>query len=70
VAALPEHAHLFAEHGCYYNRTDAKVFQRECGTSSSQPEESRMPDSFYPLKLTDDMDVAWEELVKKNINQE
>ena len=32
VAALPEHAHLFAEHGCYHNRTGDNIGHRECGT--------------------------------------
>ena len=67
VAAMPEHAHLFAEHGCYHNRTDTG--HRECGTGGRAGKgETALPKSFYPLNLTNDMDKAWEELVKKNIN--
>jgi hypothetical protein len=70
VAALPEHAHLFAEHGCFDRRDEnGKTVNRECGTSKSQPEETRMPDSFYPIKITSAMDKAWEDLVKKNIKK-
>jgi hypothetical protein len=67
VAAMPDHAHLFSEHGCYHNRTDAG--HRECGTGGRAGRgETALPKSFYPLNLTDGMDKAWEELVKKNIN--
>lgn len=68
VAALPEHAHLFAEHGCYHNRTGDQIGHRECGTGRGGKGESPLPKSFYPLTLTEDMDKAWEDLVKKNIN--
>ena len=58
VASLPEHAHLLAEHGCY---TDKKGI--ECGTTGNNVD-SVLPDNFKPLKLTDDMDKEWSELVK------
>lgn len=58
VASLPEHAHLLAEHGCYTNQKGI-----ECGTSGNKVE-SVLPDRFKPLKLTDDMDKEWSELVK------
>jgi len=71
VAALPEHAHLFAEHGCYHNRTGDSIGHRECGTGGKAGlGESVLPASFYPIKLTDEMDTAWEDLVKKNIKQQ
>jgi len=57
VASLPEHAHLLAEHGCY---TDKKGI--ECGKGSAV--ESVLPDSFKPLKLTEDMDKEWFEVIK------
>lgn len=64
VAAMPEHAHLFAEHGCYQ-----KSGHRECGTGGRAGiGETALPKSFYPLNLTDYMDTAWEKLVKKNVN--
>lgn len=70
VAALPEHVHLFAEHGCYHNRSGDNIGHRECGTGGRAGKgESVLPKSFYPLTLTDDMDKAWEDLIKKNIKQ-
>lgn len=70
VAALPEHAHLFAEHGCYHNRSADDIGHRECGTGGrAAAGESVLPKSFYPIALTDDMDKEWEDLVKKNIKQ-
>lgn len=58
VASLPEHAHLLAEHGCYTNQKGI-----ECGKDNGGIE-SVLPDSFKPLKLTDEMDREWSELVK------
>ena len=69
VAALPEHAHLFAEHGCYHNRTGDFIVHRECGEGRPGRGESKLPVSWYPVTLTDDMDKAWEDLVKNNIKQ-
>lgn len=59
VASLPEHAHLMAEHGCY-EHTNGK----ECGKAGNTEVDSVLPDNFKPLKLTDDMDKEWSELVK------
>jgi hypothetical protein len=73
VAALPEHAHLFAEHGCYDHINSLPgqpIKHRECGKPigrNTGESESRMPKSFYPIDLTDTMDKAWENMVKKNI---
>eukprot|EP00956_Cyclotella_meneghiniana_P034133 scaffold101813_cov86-Cyclotella_meneghiniana.AAC.1 len=59
VASLPEHAHLMAEHGCYaYGKGG------ECGIAGNREVDSVLPDSFKPLKLTDDMDKEWSELIK------
>jgi hypothetical protein len=74
VAALPEHAHLFAEHGCYDHITSkiGKIVNKECGkplARSTGDNESVMPKSFYPITLTDAMDTAWENLVKMNIKK-
>jgi hypothetical protein len=75
VAALPEHAHLFAEHGCYDHITKVEgkqVMNRECGKpfdGEKMDKESVLPKSFHPINMTDAMDKAWEELVKKNIKK-
>ena len=67
VSALPEHAHLMADHGCVDPYTEVKgreIVNWECGTDEN---ESPLPKSFYPINMTDAMDKAWEDLVKKNI---
>jgi hypothetical protein len=75
VAALPEHAHLFAEHGCYDHMKSVPgnpIVNKECGKPVGRAKgdnESVMPKSFYPIELTDAMDKAWANLVKKNIKK-
>jgi hypothetical protein len=49
---------LFFEVGCFENREK----RRKCGES----EESALPDDYYPLKLTQEMDNAWNKLVQAN----
>lgn len=59
VAALPQHMHLFAEHGCFES---AKGF--ECGKKGTKSEGlSALPDRYKPLELTSDMDKAWFDLI-------
>jgi len=65
VAALPEHAHLFAEHGCYTDGLNG--FGKECGTGRGGELETPLPDEFKPLNLTQEMDDAWVDLVRRNI---
>jgi len=74
VAALPEHAHLFFEHGCYLGRgtgADAgKLLGRPCRTGKGKEAqlESVLPPSFWPLNLTEDMDRKWEELIRSKVS--
>ena len=67
VAALPEHAHLFATFGCYQDRKDDKIVNRECGTGKEGHMETPLDPSFYPIKLTPEMDKAWDELILKHV---
>jgi hypothetical protein len=62
VAALPEHAHLFPEHGCHTGKTN-----RICGTGRGGEIETPLPKEYWPLELTPEMDHAWETLVKNHI---
>lgn len=70
VAALPEHAHLFPEMGCFVNTAkDGRPVQRECGTAGKQKDlESKLPDSFKPLELTDEMDKKWMDMLRDKVN--
>jgi hypothetical protein len=63
VAALPEHAHLFPEFGCY----DEEGNRRECGTGKNDVLEMPLDKSLYPLELTPEMDKEWEDLIRKNL---
>lgn len=69
VASLPEHQHLFAEHGCYKDRDagSGKIFNRVCGEGKGGDMESVLPPEYLPLELTDDQDKAWVHILKANI---
>jgi hypothetical protein len=67
VAALPAHAHLFPEFGCYGGRGDGKIHHRECGTGRDGKLETPLDKSLYPLELTPEMDQEWEDLIRKNL---
>jgi hypothetical protein len=56
VSAMPEHAHLFAENGCFVSNGKPK---KVCG-GGEDGMESKLPDSFLPIQLTPEMDTAWE----------
>jgi hypothetical protein len=72
VAALPQHAHLFGEFGCYNAETKGI---RECGKPAghydikSAEKETPLHPSFYPLNLTIAQDEVWYDIVKANIKQ-
>lgn len=68
VASLPEHQHLFAEHGCYKDRVDGKIKNRACGEGRGGDKESVLPPEYLPLELTQDQDKAWVDILKANIN--
>jgi Methyltransferase domain len=67
VAALPEHAHLFPEHGCFGDRPGTEQKYRECGTGPHGNLESVLPQSFYPLVPTEEQEEAWRVLIRKHI---
>ena len=66
VAALPQHAHLFAEHGCFggkdKNNNKIHVDCKESGAKGDHL--TALPDSYYPLQLTEEMDREWFDLIK------
>mmetsp|Transcript_4570 Transcript_4570/g.13172 ORF Transcript_4570/g.13172 Transcript_4570/m.13172 type:complete len:398 (+) Transcript_4570:117-1310(+) len=74
VAALPEHAHLFGELGCF---TDYGKPNRECGVPSypnrsssvaSAKVETPLDDAFKPLVLNKKQDEEWYKIVEANIS--
>lgn len=68
VASLPQHDHLFYEPGCYDGRKDGEIQHRKCGEKTGT-EESVVPDSFQPIKLSQQMDIKWQSLVLKAMGQ-
>lgn len=64
VASLPEHAHLFPEFGCYQGKGEpGEMLLRECDEKYN---ETPLPKSFYPLKLTPEMDDKWNAWVESH----
>ena len=63
VAALPQHAHLFYEHGCFLERGKGRL----CGTGEQGHLESALPKSYLPLELTSEQDQAWFDLIKEHV---
>jgi hypothetical protein len=67
VAALPEHAHLFPEFGCFgKNSTTQEQIHREC---ESERGETPLDKSMYPLKLTPEMDEQWNSWVESHVKK-
>mmetsp|Transcript_22327 Transcript_22327/g.34246 ORF Transcript_22327/g.34246 Transcript_22327/m.34246 type:complete len:377 (+) Transcript_22327:82-1212(+) len=67
VASMPEHQHLFAEHGCYYNDDLKNV---KCGEGVVKKDTTALPSEYLPLELTQKMDDAWLSLVKSDLQKE
>ena len=72
VAALPEHAHLFGEPGCFQS---TELPNRECGKPVQETQaatakvETPLDPSYYSLELTPEQDQVWYDIVKANIRQ-
>jgi hypothetical protein len=71
VAALPQHAHLMAEPGCFVPSSGGEIVHRECGTGN-QPcakLESVLPENFRALSLDPMHEKQWFEYVKPKVKQ-
>ena len=70
VAALPQHAHLFPEHGCFLKDSDkgptVPAWTRPCG----QGEETPLPPQLEPLSVTPDMHQRWHATIRAGITVE
>ena len=69
VAALPQHAHLFPEHGCYQTPGEDGIKSKVCGTGEKAELESVLPQSYWPLEPTIEQDEAWNELIRQHISK-
>lgn len=64
VAALPQHAHLFPEHGCFGSRDGPP---RVCGEGPDGALESVLPKEYWPLQPTAEQDREWADLIRAHI---
>ena len=68
VASLPQHAHLFPEHGCFGgSNKDKSPIHRRCGSGREAVLETKLDPSFHPIRLTPEMDRIWENEVRRHI---
>ena len=67
VTALPEHAHLFYEAGCFDSRKDGVLTLRDCGIGPKGDGETPLPPEYKPLELTKEQDDQWFDWVKARV---
>ena len=71
VTALPEHAHLMAEHGCYQStgkEGPLKTKHKKCGIGHGGFKETPLDKEFLAIELTPSMDKEWEILMSKTLS--
>ncbi|KAL3789256.1 hypothetical protein ACHAW5_001666 [Stephanodiscus triporus] len=65
VASLPEHTHLFAEHGCFFRGAVNDNTHVDCSDMKLAGQAlTPLPASFKSLILNDDMDKEWLDMIK------
>jgi hypothetical protein len=70
VAALPQHAHLFPEDGCFLRRgDDGEILHKECGTGKDAGLETPLAQGFRPLALNPAMDQRWLRHIQKHASR-
>lgn len=68
VAALPAHAHLFPENGCFQGRGEGgRIHNRECGTGKDAALETKLDPAMSPLTLDPSMDTAWTTHIQRHL---
>ena len=65
VTALPEHAHMFYEPGCFKLREDGILHLRDCDEENETP----LPSEFKQMPLTKEQDDLWFDWVKERVKQ-
>ena len=68
VASLPQHAHLFAEHGCFGGKEKGnKKIHVDCADTENArggKNLTPLPEEFKPLKIDKSMHDAWLKLLE------
>lgn len=67
VGALPQHAHLFSEPGCFESRIDGVLKTKDCGTGVGADKETPLPPEYKGLPLLEDNQVRWEQHVRQHV---
>jgi hypothetical protein len=73
VAALPQHQHLFPDHGCFlkYNAPDIEFRSetRPCGMPGRKGAEleTPLPEWMLPLPVTPEMHQRWHDFIKERV---
>lgn len=79
VAALPQHQHLFPEHGCFrefkgslVKEGKSPIINRPCAMPGVEGAEleSVLPESFEPLPVRPEMHQRWHDLIKRSLEKE
>ena len=67
VASLPQHAHVFAEHGCFGGGdSQGSKIHVDCSDTKNARGENLTPlsEEFKPLKIDESMHNAWLKLLE------
>jgi hypothetical protein len=67
VGALPQHAHLFAEPGCFKSRINGNSTLKDCGTGVGADGETPLPPEYLALPIVEANQKRWEERVQSFI---
>ena len=72
VASLPQHAHLFAEDGCYEGRENGQLVHKPCGEyvkrdGTKDSTHTAMDPNFLPLEITPEQDEKWKKLIQTSL---
>lgn len=68
VGSLPQHAHLFAEPGCFKEKlANGTRVNRECGGPGGREEETPLAPQFQSLPILPENHKRWEEHVRARI---
>lgn len=71
VGALPEHAHLFAEPGCYDEESlPGNTTLKDCGHGVGAEKETPLPPAYKPLPIQDSAHKEWEERIQRAIKKD
>jgi SAM-dependent methyltransferase len=65
VAALPQHAHLFPEDGCFRLYDKGVIHNKPCDPAKM---ETTLPASYAPLQFNATKHDEWAEMVRKSLN--